>query len=125
MNIPAGQTDVVHAWALEPTSVADQLTGGLFQKDEPLTVHSVALHMHTLGTSTRMDIQRGSGERECLLDIPRWDFHWQAAYQLEQSRRSVLPAGARVPRPLQHPGERPLLGATLEQPGDVGPAVGT
>ncbi|WP_395812088.1 hypothetical protein [Archangium minus] len=86
MNIPAGQADVVHSWAYEPTSIADQLTGGLFQKDKPLTVHSVALHMHTLGTSTRLDIQRGSGERECLLDIPRWDFHWQASYLLEQSR---------------------------------------
>ncbi|AKI98624.1 copper type II ascorbate-dependent monooxygenase-like protein [Archangium gephyra] len=86
MNIPAGQADVVHDWAFDPTSIADVLTGGLFKKNEPLTVHSVALHMHTLGTSTRLEIQRPSSGRECLLDIPRWDFHWQASYTLTQSR---------------------------------------
>ncbi|HYO65580.1 MAG TPA: hypothetical protein VEU33_05815 [Archangium sp.] len=74
------------AWAFDPTSIAEQLSGGLFRKNEPLTVHSVALHMHTLGTSTRLDIQRQSAGRECLLDIPRWDFHWQASYTLTQPR---------------------------------------
>jgi hypothetical protein len=86
MNIPAGQADVVHGWAYDPTSVADVLTGGVYQKDKPLTVHAVGLHMHTLGTSTRLEIQRRSGARECLLDIPRWDFHWQASYSLAETR---------------------------------------
>ena len=94
MNIPAGQADVVHAWAFDPTSVADVLTGGTFQKNQPLTVHSVALHMHTLGTSTRLDIERQSSARECLLDIPRWDFHWQGSYALTQPR--VIQPGDRL-----------------------------
>jgi len=86
MPIPAGHADVAHGFALDPTTVADQLTGGAFQKDKPLTVHTVALHMHTLGTRTKMEIQRRSGARECLLDIPRWDFHWQGAYTLRQPK---------------------------------------
>ncbi|WP_257462006.1 monooxygenase [Archangium lipolyticum] len=86
MNIPAGQADVVHAWGADPTSVLDQLTGGVFEKGKPITVHNVALHMHTLGTRTRMEIRRGAGGSECLLDIPRWDFHWQGSYALTQSK---------------------------------------
>jgi hypothetical protein len=86
MKIPAGHSDVVHGWAYDPTSVADQLTGGVFQKDKPITVHTVALHMHTLGTRTKLEVQRRSGARECLLDIPRWDFHWQSAYTLREPK---------------------------------------
>lgn len=86
MDIPAGEANVVHAWAFDPTSVADSLSGGLYKKNEPLTVHSAGLHMHTLGRSARLEIQRRSGARECLLDIPEWDFHWQGGYSLTQSR---------------------------------------
>lgn len=86
MKIPAGKADVVHGFAFDPTSVAAQLTGGTFKDGLPITVHNVGLHMHTLGTSARLDIQRRSGARECLLDIPRWDFHWQGGYALRQPR---------------------------------------
>jgi hypothetical protein len=86
MNIPAGQADVTHGWALDPTPFLSQLTGGTFTNNQPITVYTAALHMHTLGTRTRMEIQRGSGARECLLDIPRWDFHWQGAYTFTQPK---------------------------------------
>lgn len=86
MDIPAGKADVAHGWAFDPTKVAASLTGGLYKNDQPLTVHSVGLHMHTRGTSTRLEIQRRSGARECLLDIPHWDFHWQGGYSLAQPR---------------------------------------
>jgi hypothetical protein len=86
MNIPAGQADVTHAWTEYPTRYLDALTGGVFQNDKPITLHFVGLHMHTLGTHTRLDIQRGSGERECLLDIPRWNFNWQQGYTFVQPK---------------------------------------
>jgi hypothetical protein len=38
--------------------------------------------MHTRGVKARLEIQRANGDKECLLDIPRWDFHWQGAYGL-------------------------------------------
>ncbi|HEX8819699.1 MAG TPA: hypothetical protein VF794_07255, partial [Archangium sp.] len=47
MTIPAGQTDVVHGWAFDPTTLASRLTGGVFQDGKPITVHTVGLHMHT------------------------------------------------------------------------------
>lgn len=39
-------------------------------------------HMHTLGRTIGIDIDRG-GTEECLIDVPRWDFHWQMAYWLD------------------------------------------
>ena len=39
------------------------------------------------GARNRLDIQRASGAKECLLDIERWDFHWQGAYTLRTTKR--------------------------------------
>jgi hypothetical protein len=41
-------------------------------------------HMHTLGRTIHLDINRESGEDQCLIDLPRWDFHWQMAYWLSR-----------------------------------------
>jgi hypothetical protein len=48
----------------------------------PTTIHTVAGHMHLLGRSIRVELNPGTARRTVLLDIPRWDFHWQAAYAL-------------------------------------------
>jgi hypothetical protein len=50
----------------------------------PTTIHLVAGHMHLLGKSIRVELNPGRADRKVLLDIPRWDFHWQNAYALEQ-----------------------------------------
>jgi hypothetical protein len=39
-------------------------------------------HMHTMGTSLRVE-RVTAGGNECLLDVPRWDFNWQLAYWYE------------------------------------------
>jgi hypothetical protein len=85
--------------------------------DEPTTIHSVAGHMHLLGRSIRVELNPGTPRSQVLLDIPRWDFHWQAAYVLARPvraragdvlrvtcrhdasrRRGLTPAAARTPR---------------------------
>ncbi len=86
MRIPAGQRDTVHTWKLDPTPYLSNLTGGVYPNNTPITVYSVALHQHTLGTSSKLEIVRRSGAKECLLDIPRWDFHWQGQYPLAQPK---------------------------------------
>ncbi len=48
------------------------------------TIHVVAGHMHLLGTSIRVELNPGTPGARVLLDIPRWDFHWQSAYTLEE-----------------------------------------
>jgi hypothetical protein len=44
--------------------------------------------MHTHGTSARFDIHRGgeATNKECMLDIPSWDFHWQGAYPFKTAK---------------------------------------
>jgi hypothetical protein len=42
-------------------------------------VHGALPHMHTLGRTLRVDAQ-ANGEETCLVDVDRWDFHWQNAW---------------------------------------------
>jgi hypothetical protein len=44
-----------------------------------LKVHGAMPHMHTLGRTLRVDAQ-ADGESRCLVDVDRWDFHWQNAW---------------------------------------------
>ena len=46
----------------------------------PLTVFGVSGHMHELGRSFRLELNPGEDESLLMLDIPRWDFHWQGHY---------------------------------------------
>lgn len=34
-------------------------------------------HMHTLGRTLRVELERPGQPSSCMLDIPRWDFEWQ------------------------------------------------
>lgn len=51
--------------------------------DAPVTARGVRIHMHTLGTSGRLELVRGD-QSTCLLSIPRWDFNWQLFYMLDR-----------------------------------------
>ena len=59
-----------------------------------LTVLGVSGHMHELGRSFRLELNPESESPQMLLDIPRWDFHWQDLYHfvepLEFARGDVL-----------------------------------
>ncbi|MEW5853566.1 MAG: monooxygenase [Myxococcota bacterium] len=79
MDIPAGGVDVMHTFAFDVTGFMSMLSEGHIP-DGPVRVYSAALHMHMLGRSGWIGIQRAGGEYECMLDIPRWDFHWQNSY---------------------------------------------
>jgi hypothetical protein len=52
---------------------------------QPTTIHVAAGHMHLLGASIRVELNPGTPRAQVLLDIPRWDFHWQNAYTLARS----------------------------------------
>jgi hypothetical protein len=51
----------------------------------PTTIHVAAGHMHLLGAAIRLELNPGTARAKVLLDIPRWDFHWQNAYTLARS----------------------------------------
>ena len=58
--------------------------------------------MHLLGTSIKVELNPGTDRARLLLEIPRWDFHWQGAYAL--ARPIEAKPGRRRPRdlPLRH-----------------------
>ncbi|MEN9798349.1 MAG: hypothetical protein RL653_2045 [Pseudomonadota bacterium] len=47
----------------------------------PLYVWGVFPHMHQMGKSISVYDEADS---QCLVDIPRWDFHWQQGYMFKQ-----------------------------------------
>ncbi len=51
-------------------------------------------HMHLRGKSFRYEAIYPDGNREVLLDVPRYDFNWQLTYKLEQPK--LLPKGTRI-----------------------------
>lgn len=88
MTIPAGGTDVIHRFAYDPTPFLSSITNGLYQNGKAITVYGAALHMHTHGTHAKTEIWRGgsASNKDCLLDIPKWDFHWQSNYLFSQPK---------------------------------------
>jgi mono/diheme cytochrome c family protein len=52
------------------------------------TIVGAAGHMHLLGTSIRVELNPGTSRARVLLDIPRWDFHWQNMYTLRSPVRA-------------------------------------
>jgi hypothetical protein len=64
----------------------------------PTRVWSVATHMHKAGRGMRIELERGAGPDECLLETPDWDFDWQRHYQFDAPIGEVpqLVAGDRV-----------------------------
>jgi hypothetical protein len=96
---------------------AGPVTSCIDRFEGPATIHSVAGHMHLLGRSIRIELNPGTPRARILLDIPRWDFHWQASYLLAAPvrveardvirvtcrhdaglRKTLTPAAARTPR---------------------------
>lgn len=60
----------------------------------PVTVYGMAAHMHLRGRSMRFEVEYPDGIRETLLSVPKYDFHWQTRYLLEEPK--VLPKGTKV-----------------------------
>jgi hypothetical protein len=83
MDIPAHSMDAVKSYAADPTPFMDYLAKDIIAPSTPFTIYSAGLHMHTRGTHAVTKIERAGGGEECMLDIPRWNFHWQGSYGFE------------------------------------------
>lgn len=55
---------------------------------------SISPHMHMLGKSYKVWFIASNGDSVPLIDIPKWDFHWQKYYMFQQVQK--IPAGARI-----------------------------
>jgi hypothetical protein len=61
------------------------------------TIIGVIPHMHQLGAAISAKVERlGTNESHCLVDIPRWDFHWQQTYLFAEAARLPVHIGDKV-----------------------------
>lgn len=86
MGIPAFAKDTKHSFAYDPTPYMGLLTGGTIGSNLAFRIYSANLHQHLLGSTSRLEILHDNAPTECLLDIPRWDFHWQRSYGLKTTK---------------------------------------
>lgn len=83
MLIPAGQKDVTHRFRIDPTPFLSVINNQ-FVDGQPVKIYATTMHMHQLGTSSKLEILRADGGTDCVVDIPKWDFHWQLPYTLRE-----------------------------------------
>jgi hypothetical protein len=85
MPIPAGDPDVHHEVILPGPALAAVFgsDAGVTHSD-PWVLHNGFLHMHNLGKSGRITLQRYQGPEQVLLDVRDWDFNWQGTYRFER-----------------------------------------
>ena len=55
---------------------------------------SMSPHMHVRGKSFRYTAVYPDGNREILLDVPKYDFNWQTEYRLSDKKK--MPSGTRI-----------------------------
>lgn len=67
---------------------------GLHIFDQDSQIISFNPHMHVRGKDFRYELVRPGGEREILLDIPRYDYNWQWIYYPTEPIR--VAAGSRI-----------------------------
>jgi hypothetical protein len=120
MPIPAGRKDVEHSWALDATQFLGVLTQQQVPSGQGFRVYAAGLHQHLLGSSGRLDITHPDGTRECLLDVPRWDFHWQRSYRFAKTK--LFKPGDRLGISCRWDNSaeaQPLIGGVKQPPHDV------
>jgi len=81
--VPAGLLILCRGSAANPKPTAVSMCDRRITA--PTTIHVAAGHMHLLGAAIRLELNPGTPKARVLLDIPRWDFHWQNAYTLVRS----------------------------------------
>lgn len=79
---------------IEPGNGAHQVTAYSHLPVNGAVLLGMMPHMHLRGKSFRYELQSADGGREILLDVPRYDFHWQTSYRLAEPK--TLRAGDRV-----------------------------
>ncbi len=55
-----------------------------FQLPISATIVGTTPHMHMLGKSIHVEVERSDGSKQCIVDVPQWDFNWQQFYLYEE-----------------------------------------
>ena len=77
-----------------PPGAADHRVAATRTFDRPAVLLSLYPHMHQRGKRARFTLVWPDGNREVLLEVPRYDFHWQTNYHLAEPLH--VPAGAKL-----------------------------
>ncbi len=80
LTIPADETATFHQ-ITEPMS-------------QDISVIAICPHMHYLGNSYKIWYESASGDSVPMIDIDRWDFHWQKYYAYQKVFK--IPQGAKL-----------------------------
>lgn len=81
MRIPAGASDVSFEHVSDPTvsPLLGEFAPGV-NPSEGLMLHGVLPHMHKLGQTFWLQIERVDGSIDRFFEISQWDFDWQGYY---------------------------------------------
>lgn len=127
MLIPAGAAEVVHEYAADPTTwpLLGEFVPGIDPR-QGIVIHSILPHLHKLGTSISLQVERADGTIEPLIDIPRWDFDWQSYFEFEEPV-TVLPGDQlRIRCTYDNSAtNQPVINGTRREPADVTWGEGT
>jgi hypothetical protein len=64
---------------LEPGQALVETSSTMVSDEGAFTVYGALPHMHTLGRTLRVEVKAGS-VNQCLVNVDRWNFHWQNAW---------------------------------------------
>jgi hypothetical protein len=67
---------------------------GITAYTEPVTIYQFQPHAHLRGKDFKYAIVYPDGREETVLSVPKYDFHWQLAYELDIPLK--LPAGSKL-----------------------------
>ena len=81
IEIPAGEAHSEHTKTITNNSENDWV------------IKELAGHMHLLGKSIKLEKVTKDGSKECLLDIPDWDFEWQQFYSVREGEEIHIKPG--------------------------------
>jgi hypothetical protein len=67
---------------------------GITAYTDPVTIYQLQPHAHLRGKDFQYTVVYPDGREESVLSVPKYDFHWQVAYELDKPLE--LPAGSKL-----------------------------
>jgi hypothetical protein len=72
-----------------PANTKQTVTADLTVPAGSYDLWGVVPHMHLHGTEIKAEVRHADGTSDCIVDIPKWNFHWQQFYYYQQAKRVV------------------------------------
>jgi mono/diheme cytochrome c family protein len=78
-----------------PPGAKQHIAGATLEAFADIRLWGILPHMHQHGTSIKVTVDRGAA-KECLIDIPKWDFNWQQLYLYDEAKELRLNKGEKL-----------------------------